>query len=168
MRSGGLLAPLSLALVLSSGPLEARTYGPALIEGVPHVRQKPDFCGEACAEMALRKLGHEVEQGRVFDQAGLDPAEGRGCYTAELARALERIGFRVGQVWRRFPPAAAAAALEDEWRAIHADLLRGIPSIACMRYDRRPGAPEHFRLILGYDAGKDEVIYHEPAEEGGA
>ena len=44
-----------------------------LIKGVPHVVQKPDFCGEACAEMFLRKLGKRMDQDYVFDQSGLDP-----------------------------------------------------------------------------------------------
>jgi hypothetical protein len=26
---------------------------------------------------------------------------------------------------------------------------------------------EHFRLMLGYDAGRDEVVYNEPAEDNG-
>jgi hypothetical protein len=36
-----------------------------------------------------------------------------------------------------------------------------------MRTSDEAGASEHFRLILGYDAGSDEVIYHEPAIENG-
>jgi hypothetical protein len=44
-----------------------------------------------------------------------------------------------------------------------ADLGRGVPSVVCMHYDDRPGATEHFRLVLGYDRASDEVIYHEPA-----
>jgi hypothetical protein len=51
---------------------------------------------------------------------------------------------------------------------MHADLKKGIPSIICMRYDARPKTTEHFRLILGYDARTDEVIFHEPAVEKGA
>ena len=46
--------------------------------------------------------------------------------------------------------------------------LAGVPSIVCTRYDERPNSSEHFRLILGYDADSDEVIYHEPAEPSGA
>ena len=33
---------------------------------------------------------------------------------------------------------------------------------------RPPDTTEHFRLVLGYDAETDEVIYHEPAEADGA
>ena len=54
----------------------ATAYRSVLIEGVPHVKQKPDFCGEACAEMYLTKLGKAMDQDYVFDQAGLDPLLG--------------------------------------------------------------------------------------------
>ena len=43
-------------------------YASVYIEGVPHVRQKPHFCGEACAAMYLRRLGQPVDQNYVFDQ----------------------------------------------------------------------------------------------------
>jgi hypothetical protein len=33
-----------------------------------------------------------------------------------------------------------------------------------MHYDEQPDTTEHFRLVLGYDAARDEVVYHEPAE----
>ncbi len=157
-----------LALFSGSCSRPSPAYRDVLIEDVPHVRQKPDFCGEACAEMYLRKLGKNMDQDYVFDQSGLDPALGRGCHTAELARALERIGFKVGRVWTKVNRARAAPEMESQWHALHADLLKGVPSIVCMRYDERANAPEHFRLILGYEARADEVIYHEPAEGDGA
>jgi hypothetical protein len=37
-----------------------------------------------------------------------------------------------------------------------------------MYYSAEPEAPQHFRLVLGYDAEQDELIYHEPAEPDGA
>lgn len=139
-----------------------------LIRDVPHVRQKPDFCGEACAAMALNRLGISVDQDWVFDQSGLDPAEGRGCYTKELAAALKSIGFRVGPVWHQVSSARRSEELASLFAALHADLAAGVPSIVCMYYDRQPGTTEHFRLVLGYDAKTDEVIYHEPAEDRGS
>src|SRR6185436_20004643 len=87
----------------------AETSGDVLIRDVPHVKQKPDFCGEACVAMVLAKLGHAADQDFVFDQSGLDPLLGRGCHTAELARALSRIGFRPGEVWHQ----ARAGSAED-------------------------------------------------------
>ena len=136
---------------------------------MPHVRQEPDFCGEACAEMWLNKLGKKLDQDFVFNQSGLDPALGRGCYTADLVRALTAIGFHVGPVWQTVPlDDRARKVSKPRFRELHADLVAGIPSIVCMHYDDRPNTTEHFRLVLGYDARTDEVIYNEPAEAHGA
>jgi hypothetical protein len=117
--------------------------------------------------MYLQKLGRRADQDDVFDQAGLDPELGRGCYTRELWRALTRIGFEAGVVWYRVAAEQAESQLESHFRALHADLLAGIPSIVCTHYDEGPQTTEHFRLILGYDAEHDEVLYHEPAVDNG-
>ena len=146
----------------------AASYSSVLLDDIPHVRQRPDFCGEACAEMALRRLGLEVDQGAVFGLTGVDPALGRGAWTRELKLALERLGFAVGPVWNQGPPQPNPAFAERQWSDLHADLLAGHPSIVCMHYDESPSTTEHFRLVLGYDAANDEVIYHEPAEDRGS
>ena len=139
-----------------------------LIRDVPHVRQKPDFCGEACVASWLQKLGANVDQDTVFDQSGLDPTSARGCYSRELATAIRNLGFQPGPVWHRIPVADHQKRLEQLWKITHADLARGIPSIICMRTREGAGATEHFRLLLGYDASTDEVLYHEPAADNGA
>jgi hypothetical protein len=146
----------------------APPYTDVLIKDVPHVRQKPDFCGEACAEMQLRKLSQAITQDQVFDASGLDPVLGRGCYTAELTTALHHLGIRTGSVWYCIDTKHPVEQIEDQWRALHADLLRGVPSIVCMHYSDRPDTTEHFRLVLGYRAKGDKVVYHEPAEDDGA
>jgi len=138
------------------------------LTNIPHVRQKPDFCGEACAEMYLRKLGIAGDQDSVFDASGLDPLLGRGCYTRDLMQALRKIGFQTGPVWGSVKAEEAAAGLESELAAIRSDLERGFPSIICTHFDERPGATEHFRLIVGYDAEKDELLYHDPAVKDAA
>ncbi len=143
-------------------------WGPALVEGVPHVRQRPDFCGEACVAMAMQGLGHDVDQDMVFAASGVDPALGRGVWTPELKRALEHLGFDPGPVWERIEAEPSAADLDRAWSALHADLEQGVPSIVCMHYDDPPMDSEHFRLVLGYDHATDEVLYHEPAEDDGA
>ncbi|MBN2357909.1 MAG: C39 family peptidase [Deltaproteobacteria bacterium] len=141
---------------------------PLLIRGVPHLEQRPDFCGEACAAMALRALGHPYSQEEVFVLTGVDPALGRGAHTPELVRALERIGFAVGDVWHRSPDRELPALRDAQWRALLADLADQVPSIVCMHYGPGRASPEHFRLVLGYDQAGDEVIFHEPAAADGA
>ncbi len=160
-------------LCMSTARLDAKEvnslkYASVRIDGILHMRQKPDFCGEACAAMYLNKLGVEADQDFVYDQSQLDPALGRGCYTKELAAALQRIGFEIGIVWYHVPAKVNSKPLDDQFAALHQDLKRGQPSIICMHYAEGPKTSEHFRLIVGYDAKTDEVLYHEPAEDDGA
>jgi hypothetical protein len=158
-----------MALVVAAGAADAPARPPPLlIEGVPHVRQEPDFCGEACVAMYLRKLGVKADQRDVFDRTGLDPRLGRGAFTADLVEAVRRIGFRPGPVWFQVSPKRADAELAEAFGALVADLGRGVPSVVCMHYDARPRTTEHFRLVLGYDRATDEVIYHEPAMDSAA
>ncbi len=157
-----------VSMGLSAKPPAPARFASVRIDGVPHIAQKPDFCGEACAAMYLQKLGIDADQDYVYDQSRLDPALGRGCYTKELARALQRIGFDTGAVWYTVPAKTTSPSLDEQFATLLRDLQGGYPSIICMRYDSSPQASEHFRLILGYDSQTDEVIYHEPAEKEGA
>ena len=150
---------------------EADELVSVLIEDVPHVRQKPDFCGEACVAMWLHRLGRKTSQEQVFDASGLSASVGRGCHSSELFVAIQRLGLDPGpksEVWRTVEAQRSSQQMEDLFTLLHADLKAGVPSIVCMRYDTRPNTTEHFRLILGYDPKTDEVIFHEPAEEKGA
>ncbi len=157
-----------LACGVASPSALAASYRSVRIDGIPHVEQKPDFCGEACAEMYLRKLGKAIDQNAVFNASGLDPLLGRGCYTRDLAKALRQLGFDTGPVWNAVKPDRSEQDLEALFSELHRDLLRGVPSIVCTRYDERPRTTEHFRLIVGYDSETDEILYHEPAEKEGA
>ncbi|MDA1049500.1 MAG: C39 family peptidase [Planctomycetota bacterium] len=169
---GSALVTLAVTLVVTlsdrTGFAAESEYKSVLIEDVPHIVQRPDFCGEACAEMFLAKLGRSIDQDFVFDQSGVDPLQGRGCFTRELATALRRLGFGIGDVWYSIAATDAERQVEAQFRDLHTDLVSGVPSILCMHYDDRPETTEHFRLVLGYDAATDEVIYHEPAVRGAA
>ncbi len=163
---------LALLLVLTPWPLpgaeRAAPYASAHIAGVVFQRQLPDFGGEACAAMWLHKLGYRADQDYVFDQSGLDPMAARGCRPEELAAALRKIGFDVGPGLFSIVPADTELGFEAQFRALHADLVAGVPSIVTLRVDARPDAPGLFRLVLGYDAVRDEVLYHDPALADGA
>ena len=161
-----LLLPLVMGIVVLipvawSGQKSATTQ-PArrsvLIEGIPHIQQRPDFCGEACLAMWSEKSGYKVSQNWVFNASGLSPELGRGCYAPELYRAMVGYGLNPGtkeQAWAKIDPQKAAAELNAQFDALLADLYKGIGSIVCMHYDDSPDTTEHFRLILGYDADTD-------------
>jgi hypothetical protein len=143
-------------------------YPSVLIKDVPHVRQKTDFCGEACAEMFLKHMGKAWTQDDVFNVSGIDPLLGRGCYTRELVAALTSIGFHPGPAGYSVAAKRAVEEIEAQWKALYDDLTRGIPSIVCMHYDKSATTTEHFRLVLGYNPASDSVVYNEPAEADGA
>ena len=151
-------------------PTSTATPKPALesvvITGVPHVAQKPDFCGEAAVASWAQATGVPLSQDDVFDASGMDPARGMGVTTRELRAALARLGYAPGPVWHQVA-ANDPAALDALFGELHADLKRNVPSIVCMHYDDRPNTTEHFRLILGYDEKDDAVLYEEPAAETG-
>jgi hypothetical protein len=159
---------LSTICILVACPALAAEPTSVQLTGFPFIRQKPDFCGEADVAMALQRLGQPVTQDQVFTLAGIDPTQGRGAVTNELATALRALSIEPGKVWYRIDPRNAAAQTDAQWRALHADLLSGQPSIVCMHYSDEPKTTEHFRLVTGYDASTDEVVYQEPAEDDGA
>ena len=143
---------LLFILLATTGPVAGVDLDSVVIGNIPHVRQKPDFCGEACAEMFLRKLGYpQWNQFHVFNMSGLDPVTGRGCHTRELDAALSRIGFNTGSVWYSVRARDATRQLDALFVSLHADLKAGIPSIVCMYYDDQPQTTEHFRLVVGFD-----------------
>ncbi|MBN2344623.1 MAG: C39 family peptidase [Deltaproteobacteria bacterium] len=158
-------SPVAGASTSEASDFRHPSYQNVLIENVPHIRQKPDFCGEACAAMMLNYLGEEVDQDYVFDAAGVDPSVGRGLVAAELNRALIEIGFDTGAVWN---PVRSKRDVYKQFAEMLTDLGQSISSIVCMNTTDDAHSSEHFRLVLGYDAERDEVIYHEPAIEDGA
>ena len=172
MRNNPLLIAAIVCAILTTSHNCFADNSSVLIRDVPHVRQKPDFCGEACVASWLQKLGSSADQDAVFDRSGLEPTKARGCYSRELLAALQNIGFQTGPSWYRIkvlPQQGHYSQQVDQvWQAMLGDLHQGVPSIICMRTKEGAGATEHFRLILGYDANKDEMIYHEPADDNGA
>ena len=155
---------MTIASLLFSVALAA-DYAAVELEGFVHARQRTDFCGEACAQMALSRLGHPVDQDDVFGLSGVDPNLGRGAWTRELNTALVALGFDVGEVWHRVRASHSDEDLEKQWKMLHSDLLDGVPSIICMHAGPGLQSSEHFRLITGYDPDADEVLFLEPAED---
>ncbi|BBM86379.1 C39 family peptidase [Candidatus Uabimicrobium amorphum] len=158
----------NICLLLFVGSLCFAAEKSIVIADIPHIRQKPDFCGEACVAMYLQKFGFDITQDEVFNFSPTKAQLGRGCYTPEFAVAMKNIGFKIGKVWYKAKAPNYQQGVLQQWRQLYKDLLCGIPSVVCMHYADKPNTTEHFRLVTGYDATRDEVIYHEPAVANGA
>jgi hypothetical protein len=154
---------LLLGLLISAAPVPASYRLP----NVPHVKQKPDFCGEACVEMALRHFGREGTQDDVFKWSKVPPELNRGAWTRELKVAVETAGFDPGAVWYTVPSRAAAASMNALLEEALQDLRAGYPSILCMHYASDPNTTEHFRLLTGYEDGGDTLVFEDPALDSG-
>lgn len=130
-----------------------------LIRNVPHMRQKPDFCGEAVAASFAQALGARYEQDDVFDLSGMDPARGMGATTRELRTALERMGFR-----KRLPP-RFHLVIEPPFVVIGDDTPEGVEAHAraVVRWAVRLLEREYFtcrpRTILDIWLFKDQAGY---------
>ena len=87
MRRLGRGVWIGLAVLALSGatrPGEPTLRPPrVLIGGVPHIRQHPDFCGEACVAMALRQLGYTSTSAR----SSIAPGSIRGSGAARTPRS---------------------------------------------------------------------------------
>ena len=127
---------------------------------IPFIQKKPDFGGEACVAMALKGLGHAVDQDFVFDNSRVKPILGRGCVTKELVRAVKQIGVAPGEVWF---PVNDNVALAKVWQGIEKDLQDNISTVVC----RIQNQSEQFVLVVGFDATSDQVIFHDPNRANG-
>ena len=128
---------------------------------VPFIRKKPDFGGEACLAMALQNKGLPVDQDWVFDHSGVDPTQGRGCVTPELVKVAQAAGLKIGQVWY---DTNTEDTLNQCWSNLLRDVVNHDP-IVVVTHDSQN--IERFVLVLGYDAPKDQLIFHNPNVDGG-
>ncbi len=131
---------------------------------VPYVAQKPDFCGEACIEMATGYRGKRISQDAVNDAAKL--RDKRGVHADELEKVIKKLGLPTRGLFlvkSRKPEAFG----EDVSRLVGA-IDRGNPVILGVWSDpsekQNPDiwAFDHFVLLVGYDLRKRELILHDP------
>lgn len=143
-------------------------YRSVLVKRIGHVHQRPGLGGQACAEMVIQAAGWPMDQRDLFRLSKPDrsPAAAYGCYARSLARTLEQVGVEARVTSRR----ADERSARRQWRALHAGLAAGRPSIVCttQRSEARGIDVVRFRAVFGYDARSGSVRYHDPARADGA
>ena len=154
---GGLFSKAEIA---NANPVNNLVVEDLYIADIPFVAKKPDFGGEACLAMFLRSKGFDVDQDYVFDASNLDPMLARGCHTKDLVTALRQMRINPGRVWHSIE---TEKDLQDFWQTMSADLVKRQPTIVC----RLEQGAEQFVLVIGYDATKDEIIFHDPNQTDG-
>lgn len=139
-----------------------------LIRGVPHAAGPVDFSGETCLAMLAEAMGAEKKPQSKLDPAGIHSTKGQSHYVSQVQTALAKLGFKVGPGRHAVASATDDEQLQRQFTVLLDDLKSGVPSLVAVRRSEAADSPLHFRLVLGYDNGRDELIYHEPAEADGA
>lgn len=136
---------------------------------VPFVRQLPDFCGEACIEMAMTHFGAPISQREVHRASGLTGL--RGVHADELEETLTflRIPHEKSYVRRKTggnlqDHAADRDFLISSINAGHPVLL----GVWADPQDKQNAATwdfDHFVLLVGYDKQSRIFYVHDPLAE---
>ena len=150
-------------LLLAALDFEKPASPSVRVVDIPFEACEVGFSGEACLTMYLQSRGHEISQEQVFRRARIDVAEGRGCRADELVRTARHFGIEPGPVWHSFPADSRHAHLQKIWRECLADLKAERPSVLRV-FEEEQAA---FVLLTGYLPETDEVIVHDPRDEGG-
>jgi hypothetical protein len=138
---------------------------PRHILDLPYVRQKPDYCGEACIEMLSTFLGRPVSQDRVNELAGLGGK--RGCYGNELAAVINKLGLKIASD-ESWPGSTDADFLVERMRLL-ACLQRHHPVLLGLwgRYEAKQAGIsfDHIVMLIGYDLQTERFIIHDPGRQ---
>ena len=136
---------------------------------VPFVSQRPDFCGEACVEMAAAFYGHSVSQKEVHSISGLRGP--RGVHADELETTLQRMGWRFHRLPKRLLTSSGAADHAADRALLLAALDRGHPVLLGLWADPEDKQNvatwdfDHFVLLTGYDRATQQFFLHDPLEQ---
>jgi ABC-type bacteriocin/lantibiotic exporter with double-glycine peptidase domain len=114
-----------------------------VIEGVPFIPQKRNWCGPACLAMVARYYGVGISQEKLAGE--IYQRRLRGAVNLDLLLAARRLGFQ-------------AHASEGDLDKLKALLRKNRPVIALVETIR--AGVFHYLLVYGYDDDKEVVIVH--------
>lgn len=142
---------------------------------VPFVKQFPDFCGEACVEMAAAYYGVLLPQRQVHRVSGLRGP--RGVHADELETTLQRLGLpHEKRYWRpRISAEALGQPSQPDYAADRAHLMAAIDlghpvllGVWADPSDKQHAQSwdfDHFVLLIGYDRMRQVFFIHDPLGE---
>ena len=138
---------------------------PRHILDLPYVRQKPDYCGEACIEMLSTFLDRPVSQDQVNELAGLGGK--RGCMGEELAAVIVKLGLKIASS-ESWPGRTDVDFLVERMRLL-ACLQQNHPVLLGLwgRYQAKQTGMtfDHIVMLIGYDLQTERFIIHDPGRQ---
>jgi ABC-type bacteriocin/lantibiotic exporter with double-glycine peptidase domain len=122
---------------------------------VPFVKQGKNACGAASIAMIMQywqqqrglSPNAEADEGQI--QIALYSSEAHGIYASDLQNYLRGHGYQ-------------AFAFQGRGEDLRQHLEKGRPLIVALK--PAPGAPLHYAVVAGFDAGHDLVLLNDPAE----
>jgi ABC-type bacteriocin/lantibiotic exporter with double-glycine peptidase domain len=116
-----------------------------VIENVPFVKQKDEFCGPAAMESVMRFYGQDINQEEIAEHV----------YTPKLGGALisdmENFARDIGYM---------AETRNGDINALISVIDQGIPAIVIVDLGKWVLSVPHYYVIYGYDRSKGVFILH--------
>lgn len=109
---------------------------------------KRNYCGPACLAMVLNywDKAHSFSQKKITDD--IFDSENQATYNSEMVLYPRSRGF-------------ASYSFQGDLRILKEVVAKGIPVIALTKPIKQ--IPKgHYRVVIGYDDDKDQVIFHDP------
>jgi len=156
-KTVALLIAAAVFTIAAAGAFEARAVGaPAgpgrkVIDGVPFVKQKNDYCGPAAMESVMRFYGGDSGQDEIAEAVftpGLD-----GALISDMENYAKAEGYRT-------------EAVNGSGESLRAVIDEGAPAILLVDRGMWKVSVPHYYVVYGYDSVKEAFILH-TGEKGG-
>jgi ABC-type bacteriocin/lantibiotic exporter with double-glycine peptidase domain len=157
LRIKALVIAAAVVTIAAAGAFEARADGsPAgpgrkVIDGVPFVKQKDDYCGPAAMASIMQFYGNEIGQDVIAEAVftpGLD-----GALISDMENYAKAQGYRT-------------EAVNGSRESLRAVIDEGAPAILLVDRGKWKVSVPHYYVVYGYDSAKKTFILH-TGEKGG-
>jgi len=133
------------------------------LRGVPMVKQLYNYCAPASASMVVQFHGIDADQELIARLTSAESEASLGTYPAEMAIALEKLGFRAKMYDFHY------INTDEDYERF---LTETLPIIRRALVEQGPvyvsfksgvfGSMGHGCVIIGYDDGREELEFHNP------
>ena len=124
------------------------------IKYVPYISQKPYYCAPASAEMVLKYYG--INNLNQDDIAESDASNLKGTHSIKMTNFLNVQGDSLGFTCKR---------IEGDFKKLKKYLEKDMPIIV-RQWSSLKKTSRHYRVVIGYDDIRKQVICHDPGRNG--